>query len=70
MKFNVWFRNKRNSFAYSQEELAKELEIGLSTIQMYEAGTSIPRTSTIRKIATFFKVEVEEITKILNNKGE
>ncbi|GIP62868.1 hypothetical protein J32TS6_14230 [Virgibacillus pantothenticus] len=49
-------RHKSNK---TQKELAQELNIGQSTIAMYENGKRKPDTKTLKKIADFFNVTVD-----------
>ncbi|MBO5299220.1 MAG: helix-turn-helix domain-containing protein [Clostridia bacterium] len=44
-----------------QRELAKELGVALSTIAMWETANREPDLATIRKIADYFNVSIEEL---------
>ena len=45
----------------SREQVAKDLEISVSAIAMYENGSRIPRDEMKKKIAQYYGVSVEEI---------
>lgn len=45
----------------SREQVAKDLEISVSAIAMYENGARIPRDEMKKKIAQYYGVSVEEI---------
>lgn len=45
----------------SQEEVAKELEISVSSYQKYELGIRIPRDEIKIKIANLYKKSVQSI---------
>ena len=44
-----------------QEELAKEIGVGVSAISMYEQGNRIPRDEIKIRLAKFFEESVEYI---------
>lgn len=45
----------------TQEELAKEIGVGVSAISMYEQGNRIPRDEIKIRLAKFFEKSVEYI---------
>lgn len=45
----------------TQEELAKEIGVGISAISMYEQGNRIPRDEIKIRLAKFFEESVEYI---------
>lgn len=45
----------------SREEVAKSLEISVSTLQMYENGQRIPKDEIKIRIAAYYKKTVGEI---------
>lgn len=45
----------------TQEELAKEIGVGVSAISMYEQGNRIPRDEIKIRLAKFFEESVEYI---------
>lgn len=45
----------------SREQVAKDLEISVSAVAMYENGARIPRDEMKKKIAQYYGVSVEEI---------
>ena len=45
----------------TQEELAKEIGVGVSAISMYEQGNRIPRDEIKISLAKFFEKSVEYI---------
>lgn len=52
----AYLRNKRG---ISQEELARYLKIGKSTLGMYETDRREPSYETTQKIATYFEVTID-----------
>ncbi len=45
----------------SREQVAKDLEISVSAIAMYENGARIPRDEMKKRIAQYYGISVEEI---------
>ena len=54
-------KEKRESMNMTQEELAEKLNIGRSTISMWETGESLPRTATLIKLAEVLDCSVGEL---------
>ena len=52
----------RNKNGFSQEELAEKTGLSLRTIQRIENGETEPRGDSLKKIATTFRVSLDEIT--------
>jgi len=52
----------RERRAYSQEDLGKIAGISANTIWRIEAEGRVPRPSTLRKLATALKVDIEQLT--------
>jgi putative transcriptional regulator len=50
----------------SQEELAKQIQVSRQTINAMEKGKYVPSTVLALKLASYFKVSVEEIFKLEN----
>ena len=50
----------------SQEELAKQIQVSRQTINAMEKGKYVPSTVLALKLASYFKVPVEEIFKLEN----
>lgn len=46
---------------YSQKEVAKALEVGVSAVSMWETGERIPNDVLKIRISNFYHVSVEEI---------
>jgi len=61
MSFNLKLRALRKRKGMPQRELAKELGVALSTIAMWETANREPDLATIRKIADYFNVSIEEL---------
>jgi len=59
----------RSEFGYSQEKLAKELNVSRQTIISIEKGKYNPSLPLALKIAKIFNMKVEDIF-ILNEKEE
>jgi putative transcriptional regulator len=51
----------RLELGMTQRDLAKELELGPSTIAMYELGLRTPSLDTAKKIAKYFGIPVDNI---------
>ena len=51
--------NLRKKRGMSQSQLAKELNIGTSTLGMYETGKSSPNPEMLNKLADYFHVSVD-----------
>lgn len=60
-KTNTEIKRMRISKSLTQEMLAKELGVGLSTIAMIETGKRTPSLSLAKKIAVFFEVKIEDL---------
>lgn len=59
--FKDVLRNLRTSHEMSQEELAKKLGLGKSTISMYESGSREPSLETLEAIADTFNVDMNTL---------
>jgi DNA-binding XRE family transcriptional regulator len=51
----------RLELGMTQRDLAKALELGPSTIAMYELGLRTPSLDTAKKIAKYFMIPVDNI---------
>ena len=51
----------RKARQWTQQDLAKNLGMGLSQIKRYELGQSQPTLSALKKIATTFRISVDEL---------
>lgn len=60
----------RNKKGLSQEELAKILKIGKSTLGMYETDKREPKHEMTAKIADYFEVSIDWLTTGRENKKE
>ena len=60
-------RVERAKKKITQAELAKKVNVSRQTIHAIETGKFIPSTVLALKIATFFKVNFEEIFKLENS---
>ena len=56
--FAVILRKLRNEYGYTQDELAKKLNVSKSRINMYERGEREPNFEMLEKIADFFNVDM------------
>ena len=45
----------------TQEELVKELGLSPNVVSRWENGLSIPSTQSLNKLATFFKVSLDDL---------
>lgn len=57
MIFSDCIRILRQKQFLSQEAIAKELQVTLSTVSRWETGKSIPNLSTMKKIKAFCEKE-------------
>jgi DNA-binding XRE family transcriptional regulator len=55
----------RLNLALSQEQLAKELGVDITTISGWETGKKKPNLENVRKIAQFFNLSIPEVWKII-----
>lgn len=51
----------RTNFGKSREEVAKDIGISVSALQMYENGRRIPKDNIKIKLAEYFNATVQEI---------
>lgn len=61
MSFNMKLRTLRKRKGMTQRELAADLGVALSTIAMWETANREPDLATIRKLAEYFSVSIEEL---------
>ncbi len=59
MKFKYRLRNLRDEHNISGEELGKILNVGKSTVSMWENGKNLPTTTMLEKIASYFNVSTD-----------
>ncbi|MDE6710543.1 MAG: helix-turn-helix transcriptional regulator [Oscillospiraceae bacterium] len=61
-KFHLRLRDLRKSRELSQQELANNLQISKSSVNMYERGEREPGLDTLEAIADFFNVDMDYLT--------
>lgn len=61
-KFHLRIRELRTSRKLSQQELADQLGISKSSVNMYERGEREPGLDTLEAIADFFNVDMDYLT--------
>ena len=61
MEFNEKLSELRKSKGLTQEELAKALFVSRAAISKWESGRGYPTIDSLRAIATFFSVTVDEL---------
>lgn len=66
MKQNLIIKNKRKLMNLTQEQLAKKVGVGRSTIAMYESGASEPDILTLRNIANILNTSLDELCGVEN----
>ncbi len=49
----------------TQTELAKELKIQQHGLSEWELGTHLPTFKSLKKLADYFKIDLQEFTKLL-----
>ena len=59
IKFNEQLRLLRQERGFSQQELADRIGLSKSSINMYERGEREPGIDTLKRIATFFNVDID-----------
>lgn len=55
-------RQLRNSRGLTQREVAEKLDIGVSTLGMYEGGRREPDLETLKRLARFYGVTMDYLT--------
>lgn len=60
--FKDELRRLRIDNNYTQDDLAKELDVSKSTISMYESGSRMPGLEMLEAIADFFNVDMNKLT--------
>ena len=61
MSFNIKLKALRKKKGLTQRELAADLGVALSTIAMWETANREPDLATIKRIADYFKISIEEL---------
>ena len=61
MEFNEKLQELRKQKALTQEELAKELFVSRTAISKWESGRGYPNIESLKLIAQFFSVTVDEL---------
>lgn len=59
MAFGENLRRLRKRNSLSQGELAKELDLGKSTISLWENGTRVPSYKMIKRVKKYFGISYE-----------
>lgn len=57
--FNCRLKSLRKEFNISQMELAKQIGLSKSSINMYERGEREPGIETLKKFSTYFNVDID-----------
>ncbi len=66
--FHEQFKKNRKQKGWSQEQLAKKLNINRQTIQNWEAGIAMPDLEMVTKISDIFDTSIDDLLK--NNKTD
>jgi len=61
MTFSEHLLKLRKAKGLSQEELAKQLNLGVHTYQRYEYGEREPTLSTLIALADFYDISLDEL---------
>lgn len=69
MKFANWLRRKRESLGYSQECVAKHLEVTRQSVSKWENGRARPDYEMLSMVLQFYKCPEEEILELFNEIG-
>jgi len=51
----------RNEKGKTQRQIAEDMNVGVSTIAMYETGSRMPSLIMARKLAEYFGIKIEDI---------
>lgn len=75
MEFKYRLRNLRDELKISGEELGNILNVGKSTISMWENGKNMPTAAMIQKLADYFQVSTDYLLgksdiRNINNENE
>lgn len=68
--FSQRLKELRKKEGLTQAQLANKLNIGTSTIGMYESNIRKPSYNVLKKIASFFNVSVDYLINDLNDEPE
>ncbi|MBR6322123.1 MAG: AAA family ATPase [Lachnospiraceae bacterium] len=69
-RFGNYILELRTKAGLSQAELAREVGVSNKAVSKWEVGKAKPSVETIRKLAAFFEVGVDEMLKIREEKKE
>lgn len=61
MKFNVYLKQHRETYGYTQKQMAEIIGITLRSYQRYESGEREPNIETLVQIADFFKISLDDL---------
>ena len=61
MEFNEKLQNLRKQRGLTQEELAEKLYVSRTAISKWESGRGYPNIESLKAIAKFFEVTVDEL---------
>ena len=70
MEFNEKLQELRRSRGLTQEELAEKLYISRTAVSKWESGRGYPNIESLRTIAGFFSVTVDELLSPKESAGE
>ncbi len=62
-KQEITLRSLREAAGYTQEQLAKELKVGIRTISNWENGNKVPKFDNAISLATKLKVSLKTLAK-------
>ncbi len=61
MKFNEYLKHHRETYGYTQKQMAELIGIALRSYQRYESGEREPDIETLVQIADFFKISLDSL---------
>lgn len=61
MSFCDNLRTLRKNAGLTQKEVSREFEVALSTVAMWETGNRQPDLDTVKRLAVFFKVSLDDL---------
>ena len=60
------FKDIREKYDLTQEDLAKILNISVTSVSLYESGSRTPRTKVLRKFCEHFDIPFKELLEGMN----
>lgn len=68
MSFSLKLKEYREKSGYTQKDLAKKLNVSISSVGMWESTSQIPTAKKLIEIANLFNISLDEL--LDRNKGD